>query len=115
MRFCALVIISSIKKRNHNVRRKRYEKETSKRLLSIGLVSMMTVSLAACGSSGGGSEEESGNGESEGKDVKVGFVISDMSDAFFAHLVQRLEEYSKEIGVTFTATECPEIGDKLQE
>ena len=89
------------------------KKKLLKRLLSIGLVSMMTVSLAACGSSGGGSEEESGNGESEGKDVKVGFVISDMSDAFFAHLVQRLEEYSKEIGVTFTATECPEIGDKV--
>lgn len=88
------------------------KKETVKKLLSIGLIGMMAVSLAACGSSGG-SEEETDSSESGEKDVKVGFVISDMSDAFFAHLVQELEEYSEEIGVTFTATECPEIGDKI--
>ena len=33
------------------------KKETVKKLLSIGLIGMMTVSLAACGSSGGSEEE----------------------------------------------------------
>ena len=44
------------------------KKETVKKLLSIGLIGMMTVSLAACGSSGG-SEEETDSSESGEKDV----------------------------------------------
>ena len=71
----------------------------------------MILSLAACGS--GGEDSGESKGEKKDSDIKVGFVVSDMSDAFFAHLVQELQDYSEEIGVTFTVTEAPEIGDKI--
>lgn len=84
-----------------------------KKILAAAITGTMVLSLAACGS--GGSSENSGDkdGKKESSGVKVGFVISDMSDVFFAHLVQELQDYSDEVGVTFTVTECPEIGDKI--
>lgn len=82
-------------------------KKVTKRLIAAAMMVVMVLSLAACGSS------ESEDDKKEGSDVKIGFVISDMSDAFFAHLVQKMEEYAKEKGVTLTVTECPEIGDKI--
>lgn len=89
-------------------------KKTVKKLLAAILASTMVLALAACGS-GGGSDSGDGESSEEGKssDIKIGFVVSDMSDAFFAHLVQNMEAYAKEKGVTFTAKECPEIGDKI--
>lgn len=78
-----------------------------KKMLAAILTGGMVLALAACGSGGGESKEE------KESDIKIGFVVSDMSDAFFAHLVQELQDYSDEIGVTFTVTEAPEISDKI--
>lgn len=82
-----------------------------KKILAAILTGGMILSLAACGSGGDGAGES--KDEKKDSDVKIGFVVSDMSDAFFAHLVQELQDYSDEIGVTFTVTEAPEIGDKI--
>ena len=82
-------------------------KKVMKKLFSVSLIAAMTFSLAACGSSGGSEEE------AESSDVKIGFVVSDMSDAFFAHLVQNMQADAETKGVTLTVTECPEIGDKI--
>jgi len=51
--------------------------------------------------------------EKDVKDIKIGFAVSDMSDAFFAHLVQNMQEYADEVGVTLTVKEAPEIIDKI--
>ena len=45
--------------------------------------------------------------------IKIGFAVSDMSDAFFAHLVQNIQDYADEVGVTLTVKEAPEIIDKI--
>lgn len=88
-------------------------KRYKKRILSALFAGALVCSLTACGSGESSSENtDSGSGE-EGSDVQVGVVISDMSDAFFAHLVEELQAYSDEIGVTLTVTECPEISDKV--
>lgn len=83
-------------------------KKVLKRLCSIALVAAMGFSLMACGST---SEKEE---KSEGGDgVKVGFVVSDMSDAFFAHLVESMQADAEAKGVTLTVKECTEISDKV--
>lgn len=83
-------------------------KRRMKKLLSAVLAGTMVFSLAACGSSGKESaKEEKTSG------IKVGFVVSDMSDAFFAHLVQNMQKNAEEQGVTLTVKECPEIVDKV--
>ncbi len=87
------------------------EMKKMKKMLAAVLTGGMILSLAACGS--GGEDSGESKGEKKDSDIKVGFVVSDMSDAFFAHLVQELQDYSEEIGVTFTVTEAPEIGDKI--
>ena len=51
--------------------------------------------------------------EKDVKDIKIGFAVSDMSDAFFAHLVQNIQDYADEVGVTLTVKEAPEIIDKI--
>ena len=56
-----------------------------KKMLAAILTGGMVLALAACGSGGGESKEE------KESDIKIGFVVSDMSDAFFAHLVQELQ------------------------
>ena len=87
------------------------EMKKMKKMLAAVLTGGLILSLAACGS--GGEDSGESKGEKKDSDIKVGFVVSDMSDAFFAHLVQELQDYSEEIGVTFTVTEAPEIGDKI--
>ena len=57
-----------------------------KKMLAAVLTGGMILSLAACGS--GGEDSGESKGEKKDSDIKVGFVVSDMSDAFFAHLVQ---------------------------
>ena len=57
-----------------------------KKILAAILTGGMILSLAACGSGGDGAGES--KDEKKDSDVKIGFVVSDMSDAFFAHLVQ---------------------------
>lgn len=86
-------------------------KKKMKKLLSAVITGVMVFSLAACGSSSGENSDSGKDEKSSG--IKVGFVISDMSDAFFAHLVQRMEESAKEQGVTLTVKECPEISSKV--
>lgn len=86
-------------------------KKVMKKLASVLLIGAMVFSLAACGSSKESEGESKEEGESSG--VKVGFVVSDMSDAFFAHLVQNMQADAEKKGVTLTVTECPEIGDKI--
>lgn len=83
-------------------------KKVLKRLCSVALVAAMGFSLMACGSSGE-KEETADNGDG----VKVGFVVSDMSDAFFAHLVESMQADAEEKGVTLTVKECTEISDKV--
>ena len=68
------------------------------------------MSLAACGSGGDGAGES--KDEKKDSDVKIGFGKRYVR-CLFAHLVQELQDYSDEIGVTFTVTEAPEIGDKI--
>lgn len=51
--------------------------------------------------------------EKDLSEIKIGFAVSDLSDAFFAHLVQKMQAYADEIGVTLTVTEAPEIIDKV--
>ena len=75
-----------------------------KKTAALVMVLMMIWSLAGCGSSGGGESSEK---------VKIGFVVSDMSDAFFAHLVQNMQADAEKKGVTLTVKECPEISDKI--
>ena len=65
-----------------------------KKMLAAVLTGGMILSLAACGS--GGEDSGESKGEKKDSDIKVGFVVSDMSDAFFAHLVQELQDYSEE-------------------
>lgn len=89
-----------------------------KKLFAAAVVCTMLFSLAACSSGSGdsGSGKDSGDGDKKGgdkKEIKIGFVVSDMSDAFFAHLVQNMEKEAKEQGVTLTTKECPEISDKI--
>ncbi|MDD3416894.1 MAG: sugar ABC transporter substrate-binding protein [Lachnospiraceae bacterium] len=83
-------------------------KKVFRKIVVAALALSMVASLAACGSK----EEASGSTEAS-KDVKIGFVVSDMSDAFFAHLVQKMEDSAKQQGVTLTVKECPEIRDKI--
>lgn len=47
-----------------------------KKMLAAILTGGMVLALAACGSGGGESKEE------KESDIKIGFVVSDMSDAF---------------------------------
>lgn len=84
-------------------------KKLVKKLFSVALIAAMAFSLVACGSSGDGAEES--EGEADG--VKIGFVVSDMSDAFFAHLVENMQADAEAKGVTLTVKECPEIADKV--
>lgn len=79
-------------------------KKMVKKVLALGLVAAMAFPVMAC------AEEET---EKPASDVKIGFVVSDMSDAFFAHLVQNMQAVADEQGVTLTVKECPEIGDKI--
>lgn len=91
-------------------------KKWTKKLLSAALVCVMIFSLAACSSGGETESKDAGSEESSGgasDEIKIGFVVSDMSDAFFAHLVRKMESYAKEQGVTLTTKECPEISDKI--
>lgn len=86
-------------------------KKLFRKMLSLAAVAVMVLSLAACGSE---KKEDGDKDTSEEKSkVRVGVVISDMSDAFFAQLVQKFEKYSDEVGVTLTVKECPEISDKV--
>ena len=87
-------------------------KKIVKKLVAAALALTMVLSMAAC-SMGDEKKESSDSGKKSDGEVKVGFVVSDMSDAFFAHLIKNIEKYAKEEGVTFTAKECPEISDKI--
>ena len=87
-------------------------KKIVKKLVAAALALTMVLSMAAC-SMGDEKKEPSDSGKKSDGEVKVGFVVSDMSDAFFAHLIKNIEKYAKEEGVTFTAKECPEISDKI--
>lgn len=75
-----------------------------KKVVALTTMSVMALSCAVYGETEVKAEES---------DVKIGFVVSDMSDAFFAHLVQNMQAYADEKGVTLTVKECPEIGDKV--
>lgn len=79
-----------------------------KKLCSVALIAAMSFALVACGSAG--ESEETAEG---GEGVKIGFVVSDMSDAFFAHLVENMQADAEAKGVTLTVKECPEISDKV--
>lgn len=85
-------------------------KKVLKKVIVTALALAMVLSLAACG---GKKSSSSGSGEAAKSDVKVGFVVSDMSDAFFAHLVQNMQDAADKQGVTLTVKECPEISDKI--
>lgn len=87
-------------------------KKIVKKLVAAALALTMVLSMVAC-SMGDEKKESSDSGKKSDGEVKVGFVVSDMSDAFFAHLIKNVEKYAKEEGVTFTAKECPEISDKI--
>lgn len=50
-----------------------------KKMLAAVLTGGMILSLAACGS--GGEDSGESKGEKKDSDIKVGFVVSDMSDA----------------------------------
>ncbi len=84
-----------------------------KKTAALVMVLMMIWSLAGCGSSGGGESSETTESKDDSKKVKIGFVVSDMSDAFFAHLVQNMQADAEKKGVTLTVKECPEISDKI--
>lgn len=45
--------------------------------------------------------------------IKVGFVVSDLGDAFFAELVHDLQKYSSQCGVQFNAVQATEVSDKI--
>ena len=75
-----------------------------KRILALTLAAALTIPAATSVFA----EEEK-----DVKDIKIGFAVSDMSDAFFAHLVQNIQDYADEVGVTLTVKEAPEIIDKI--
>lgn len=79
-------------------------KRSFKKVLAAAVAVTMALPIMACAE---------GETEKPASDVKVGFVVSDMSDAFFAHLVQNMQAVADEQGVTLTVKECPEIGDKI--
>ena len=74
-------------------------KKIVKKLVATALALTMVLSMAAC-SMGDEKKESSDSGKKSDGEVKVGFVVSDMSDAFFAHLIKNIEKYAKEEGVT---------------
>ena len=45
--------------------------------------------------------------------MKVGVVISSLSDAIFAELVQAMQKSADEEGVELVVKECPEVNDKI--
>ena len=49
----------------------------------------------------------------EDRDMKVGVVISSLSDAIFAELVQAMQKSADEEGVELVVKECPEVNDKI--
>ena len=49
----------------------------------------------------------------EDRDMKVGVVISSLSDAIFAELVQAMQKSADEEGVKLVVKECPEVNDKI--
>lgn len=63
-------------------------KKMWRKVLAAAMVLTMILSLAACGSKGDDKSDDKKSSE-KSSDVKIGFVVSDMSDAFFAHLVQK--------------------------
>lgn len=83
-----------------------------KKAAAVVMILMMVWSLAGCSSSGGGESAETET-KSDSSKAKIGFVVSDMSDAFFAHLVQNMQADAEKKGVTLTVKECPEISDKI--
>lgn len=84
-----------------------------KKVVAMVMVLTMVWALAGCSSGGGESSDETSDSGSKSSEVKIGFVVSDMSDAFFAHLVQNMQADAEKKGVTLTVKECPEISDKI--
>lgn len=87
-------------------------KKMWRKVLAAAMVLTMILSLAACGSKGDDKSDDKKSSE-KSSDVKIGFVVSDMSDAFFAHLVQKMQDDADSKGATLTVKECPEISDKI--
>ena len=58
-----------------------------KKMLAAVLTGGMILSLAACGS--GGEDSGESKGEKKDSDIKVGFVVSDMSECLFCPLSTR--------------------------
>jgi ribose transport system substrate-binding protein len=46
-------------------------------------------------------------------DISIAFVVSDLSNPFFAKLVDKMKAYADEKGFQFTAQECIEDSDKI--
>ena len=76
-------------------------KKMWRKVLAAAMVLTMILSLAACGSKGDDKSDDKKSSE-KSSDVKIGFVVSDMSDAFFAHLVQKMQDDADSKGVTLT-------------
>ena len=95
----------------NNLKEEEEMKTVWKKTAALVMVLMMIWSLAGCGSSGGGESSETTESKDDSKKVKIGFVVSDMSDAFFAHLVQNMQADAEKKGVTLTVKECPEISE----